>query len=64
MGLLLSASGCMPIARLLDVSSLPLHVRDLKQSDVVFEANSIKHIQMEITYHGLPKVLGSHIEVS
>lgn len=64
MDLLLSTSGRRPIAGLLDVPSFPLNVRDLKQSDVVFETNSVKHIQLQIACHGLPKILGRHIKIS
>ena len=64
MDLLLSTSGRRPIAGLLDVPSFPLYIRDLKQGDVVFETNSVKHIQVQIASHGLPKILGRHIKVS
>jgi len=48
MGLLLWTSGRRPKAGLLEVPSFPLDVRDLKQGDVVFEANSVKHVQVQI----------------
>lgn len=59
-----SGSGRTPGIRLINIASFPLGVRELKQSHVVLKANSVKHIHVQVAHHGLPQVLGSHIEPS
>ena len=41
----------------LNIPTFPLHVRDLKQGDVVFEGKAFGVIQSQITFHGLAKFL-------
>jgi hypothetical protein len=55
---------CAFVGGRLDVPALPLHVRDLEQSDVVFEANLIKFIKRQIVRHRFPQILGGEIKLS
>jgi hypothetical protein len=57
-------SGGLPIrvSQLLDIPTFPLHVRDLKQGDVVFEGKAFGVIQPKITFHGLAKFLNGEIQ--
>jgi len=43
-------------------SDLKLLAYDLKQCNVVFEANSIEVIKRKVAFHRLPKVLDSRIK--
>jgi hypothetical protein len=56
--------GRVPAGGLFDIPLLPLHVRDLKQRNVVFERNPIEIVKRQIVGHGLAKVLSRYIEVS
>jgi hypothetical protein len=57
-------SGGLPIkvGKLVDISMLPLHVRDLEQGDVILEGKTFRVIQPKITFHGLAKVLNGEIQ--
>lgn len=57
-------SGGLPmrVSMLLNIPTFPLHVRDLKQGDVVFEGKTFGVIQPKITFHRLAKFLNGEIQ--
>ena len=50
------------VGKLLGIPTFPLHVRELKQGDVVFEGKAFGVIQLKITFHGLAKFLNGEIQ--
>ena len=55
---------CAFVAGLSDVPPLPLHVRDLEEGDIVFEADLVKLVKRKIVCHRFTKVLGGDVKLS